>query len=405
MNAVESPTPLFGYGDVMEEMGYRHPIDPNNIEASAKFLPKEWLTETPPEHEFCVNPLVPMGAVTLLVGHGGTGKSLLALKMAVHIALGLKIVGAETNGGKVAYISLEDSEDIVRWRMFKLFNKLPEDVRQRADELAEKLMIIGRYGLRTHMAVNNGRNITAAPIAEELSALLKEHEIKSVFVDTFIRTHTLQENDNAQMGALLVAFEQVVKEAGCAVVLIHHLPKSADNKSHAAARGASAITDNARSAMLLKIMGDKDANEFAGEDIKLAVSEGRLIELTHDKHNYSAPHPRQYLEMRDGVLLEVFPSKDPHSALEQRYMELYAWWEDKFNRRPLAKSNIGDAQAKEIRPAGTSYGKGSYQNALQAAVDDGYAVKVPAPADGSTNSKAEYYTLFSLEDDSSLILQ
>ena len=34
----------------------------SDIAESAKFLPKEWLIETPPEHEFCVNPLVPLAS-------------------------------------------------------------------------------------------------------------------------------------------------------------------------------------------------------------------------------------------------------------------------------------------------------------------------------------------------------
>ena len=367
---------------------------------TGEFLPKKWLTETPPEYEFCVNPLLPIGAVTLLNGHGGTGKSLFALKMAVHIALGLPIIGAATNGGNVAYISLEDSGNIVRGRIFKIVNDLSATIRQRAiDEITTKLMIIDRYGLQTHMAVNESGNIITAPIADELAILLKGHEIKAVFVDTFIRTNTLNENDNAQMGALLVAFEGIAKEAECSVVLIHHLPKGSDNKTYAA-RGASAITDNARSAMLLEKVNEDDANKLAGEDIKFAVLDGRLISVTHTKHNYSAKHPIHYLEMTmDGVLHEVFPSTDSRSALEQRYMELYRWWNTEFKRHPLTKNNIDDTTVKKIRPAGTAHGKETYKKALQAAVDEGYAVKVSAPPGGSKNPSADYYELSSPDDD------
>ena len=341
------------------------------------YLPVKWITETPQEQEFCVNPLVPIGAVTLINAHGGTGKSLFALKMAAHIALGLPIVGAETNAGKVAYISLEDSENSVRNRIFKTFNSLPEEAQQRIEELTTKIMIIDRYGIQTHMAIHEDGNIVTSPIARDLSKLLKENEITCVFVDTLIRTNGLNENDNTQMGALLVAFEGIAKEAKCAVVLIHHTAKSSSDKNNGskyAARGASAITDNARSALLLE---KKD----------------ELIKIIHVKHNYSAQHPAQYLEMtEDGVLIEASPCFGINFTVSKRYKELYEWWENAWGRKELTQTNI-DQNTEKIRPPGSKYGKNVYKDALSWAVDKGYVKKVPAPEDRSKNPKAMYYIL------------
>ncbi len=363
---------------------------------TGKFLPEEWLTEAPPEHEFCVNPLLPIGAVTLINAHGGTGKSIFALKMAVHITLGLPIVSAETNGGKVAYMSLEDPENVVRGRIFNIVRMLSPDVHERIGELTSKLMIIDRYGLQTHMAINGVGNIVTAPIAHALSGLLKDEGIKCIFVDTFIRTNTLNENDNAQMGALLVAFEQIAKEVGCAVVLIHHLPKGSENKAYAA-RGASAITDNARSAILLEIVSEKGADKFSETHIKAAALAKKLIKVTHTKHNYSAEHPEQYLVMENGgILVEAFATAECRSAHEQRYQEIYAWYESEWDCKPLTKTNI-EQNITRIRPANANYGKEKYKEALNWAVSEGYAKQVPAPVGGSRNSQATYYTLSSME--------
>ena len=345
--------------------------DTNQI--AGTFLPMEWIEETPPEHEFCVNPLVPIGAVTLLNAHGGTGKSLFSLKMAMHIALSLPIIGAKTNGGKVAYMSLEDSENVVRNRIYKTVKALPGDAQKRMDELTSNVMIIDRYGLQTHMAINNAGNIITAPIAHALSTLLQENNITCLFVDTFIRTNTLNENDNAQMGALLVAFEQIAKESKCGVVLIHHIPKSSDNKAYAA-RGASAITDNARSVLLME---KKDGQ----------------IKIEHIKHNYSAQHPDQYLEMsEDGVLMEALPSIGISFLQKKRYQELYDWWEKVWGMTYLTKTNIDD-NVDKIRPSSSQYGKNVYKKALDWAVEEEYAKKVPAPDNKSKNPNATYYTL------------
>ena len=148
--------------------------------------------------------------------------------------------------------------------------------------------------------------------------------------------------------------------------------------------------------MLLSKAGG-DADKFAEEELKAAVVDGRMIQLTHTKHNYSASHPMQYLEMRDGTLLEVFPSEDSRSADEQRYMELYAWWTTKFNRRPITKTNI-DEHYTAIRPAGTKHGKEAYKKALQAALDYGFAVEADPPPGASKNPNTKYYALYSLEE-------
>jgi hypothetical protein len=357
-----------------------------------------------------VNPLVPIGAVTLLIGHGGTGKSLFALKMAIHIALGLEIIGAKTSGEKVAYLSLEDSEDIVRDRMFKIFKALPEK-QQRIDELTnDKIMILDRYGLPTYMAEKNYGNITTPPFVKSLSLLLNEHKIKCLFVDTFIRTNPLNENDNAEMGRLLVTYEGLAQKAECGVVLIHHLPKVSLNKSYSA-RGASAITDNARSALLMQIVPKDKAKNIKNEDIKTAIGEERLISVTHTKHNYSTEHPNRYLMMtKDGIFKEIssasLPVSDPastdpepDSVIKQLYKQLYDWWVNVRESKPLARGNINDTNAKIIRKSSTrGPGKERFKEALDWAVENKYAELTSPPKDGSNNSNTKYYTLNPLKE-------
>ena len=370
------------------------------------FLPKDWLTSTPPKHEFCVNPLVPIGAVSLLNAHGGTGKSLFALKMAIHIALGLPFIQAETKAGKVAYMSLEDSVTVVQNRIFKIFRALPKK-QQRIDELASNIMIIDRYGLETHMLRNEISNNAPAPITEALTLLLKENEITCLFVDTFIRTNTLNENDNAEMSRLLVAYEGIARNAECGLVLIHHLPKFTVNRSYSA-RGASAITDNSRSALLMQVVQKGEVGKFTEEKIKDAVLQGRLIEVSHIKHNYSGAHPKQYLKMtKNGILLEAFPKSlpsflpdsDPSLVQRQRYKELYACWVNIWKCRHLTENyivqNVGDINSL----ANTDYKKRPYIGALYWAIDNKYANEVPHSEVKNPHPNAKYYTLKNFEDE------
>lgn len=364
----------------------------NNNTIQGVYIPLEWFETEPPAQEFSIEPLTPIGAVTLINAHGGTGKSLLALKMAIHITLGISILGAVTNGEKVAYMSLEDSEDILRRRIYKLIQDLSKEVQDRLQELNDRLMFIDGYGKEMHVAQYNQNNVKITGIVKKLIELLKKENIKTLFVDTFIRSHTLNENDNGQMGAVLVAFEKIATEARCAVILLHHLPKGSENKSYAA-RGASAITDNARSSILLERVDSRDESKFSESNVKTAVIEGRLVRVTHTKHNYSAGHPEQYFEItKDGGLIECFPSSDDRSSSEQRLMELYNWQKNEFNSKPITKTNI-DMSVNQIRPDGTNYSKWVYRKALDWGTENGYVKKVPAPDKGSKNTNAVYYII------------
>lgn len=73
---------------------------------------------SPPQ--FALDPLVPAGLVTLLAAHGGAGKSILALSIAAHYALGRSWAGFTPAGGRVLFATLEDSADLVMWRLRKI---------------------------------------------------------------------------------------------------------------------------------------------------------------------------------------------------------------------------------------------------------------------------------------------
>lgn len=61
-----------------------------------------------PEREWLVPDLIPARNVTLLYGDGGTGKSLLALQLAVAVALGRSWLGLPVKAGNALFPSAED---------------------------------------------------------------------------------------------------------------------------------------------------------------------------------------------------------------------------------------------------------------------------------------------------------
>jgi len=355
------------------------------------WLPENWITEKPPEQEFCIYPLAPIGAVTLMNAHGGTGKSLLALKMAMHIAIGKDILGASTNREKVAYLSLEDPSEILRSRIYRIMRDMIKNDFNCIDNIKERLMIIDRYGIPTLIAERKDENIRDTETTISLIDQLLTYNIKCLFVDTLIRTHNLNENNNAHMGTLLAKYEKIAKEAGCAVILLHHLPKGNENKAYAA-RGASAITDNARSSMLLDKVSIRSASALKDDSMLEAATEKRLIKVTHTKHNYSKQHPDQYFEIsEDGTPKEIIPKADETAIIKRRYSELYHWYSTKWRKELIVEDNI-KSHYQSFRPS-KGIGHRRYFVALRWAIENGYAEKVKAPKGESKNPRAEYFKL------------
>ena len=90
------------------QMGYR----------TSRFFPASDLHGQPvPEREWLVPDLIPHRTVTLLSGDGGTGKSLLALQLAVAAATEGRWIGRDVTPGGVVYLSAEDDRDELHRRL------------------------------------------------------------------------------------------------------------------------------------------------------------------------------------------------------------------------------------------------------------------------------------------------
>lgn len=63
---------------------------------------------------------LPQGEVTLLAGHGGAGKSMIALHLAACVALGRPWCGLATERRRALYLSAEDRADVLHWRLARI---------------------------------------------------------------------------------------------------------------------------------------------------------------------------------------------------------------------------------------------------------------------------------------------
>lgn len=242
------------------------------------------------------------GTVGALFAPGATSKSFLALQVGIGISSGMDMLGLGIERtGRVVYMGLEDRDDILHHRAYAIGQRLSTEAREAA---AKRFDILSLYG--------DGLDIMAADDSNAIVEYCRDSRL--IIVDTFSRAHRLDENSNSDMARALSRLEWITRETGAGLLFLHHISKgsrrSDDGGDQHAARGASALTDNARYAAALAKMSAGLAEQMVDRDISAMVvgedGRGRYVQMTIPKNNYAAPiNDRWYRRGAGGVLEPV----------------------------------------------------------------------------------------------------
>lgn len=230
-------------------------VDISNIEHAAIRPPR-----------FVVERIVPAGHVTLLGGHGGAGKSILALAIAAHVAAGVPWAGLAVEGGPALYVSLEDPGELVRFRLRRVIAACGLE----ATSVTERLRIVdgtSAGALMTEHASFGTRSLIETPALAELRALVCDASL--IVVDNASDAFMGNENARVQVRMFLRTLADLSRPYDAAVMLLAHIDKNAarfgsNGNSYS---GSSAWHNSARSRLAL-IHG-----------------KGNVIELRHEKSN------------------------------------------------------------------------------------------------------------------------
>ena len=219
---------------------------------------------------------------------GGTGKSMLALHLAFSLAdTSCKynfypIVTKETTRGKVTYLSLEDPQDVLEYRI-KAITQHIEDYNT-IDTISQNLFIYPLYG--TGFQLFNEKGELNNKVYKNLLELGKNSRL--LIIDTFRRLHNFDENNNGAMSELLSILETICNQTGTTILLLHHQNKSAineKNNSQTAMRGASTLVDNARLVINLSTLSEKEAEKYKIQKDRRK----EYVKVSYAKVNYSRP--------------------------------------------------------------------------------------------------------------------
>lgn len=239
--------------------GMAAPIEatPFRLRAGADIPPRRWLYDK----------RLVSGYVALTVSPGGLGKSTLVICEALAMASGKALLGKRPSRPLTVWIFNGEDDAL---ELERRVTACAEHYGLTAEAVGNRLFVdSGRDGPLVLATQGRDGPFLHESRAEALIAELKRREVDVLIVDPFVTTHSVSENDNTAINAVVGLWREIADRSGAAVEIVHHAQKAAIQNGGdlgiAQSRGASALIDGVRSARFLVPMTQDEA-ERAGLD-------------------------------------------------------------------------------------------------------------------------------------------
>ena len=193
----------------------------------------ETLMTTPMEPlKFIVSGLIPQG-LHILAGSPKIGKSWLSLWICLQVAKGEKVWDFETTKNEVLYLCLEDSFARIQNRLFEITDEAPPTL---------------------HFAIMS--DVIGNGLENQIENFIKEHPDTGLIVIDTLQKVRSNASANANPYAAdyddINALKQISDRNKIAIVLVHHLRKTADSDPLNMISGTSGIAGGADSNFVLQ---------------------------------------------------------------------------------------------------------------------------------------------------------
>ena len=272
----------------------------------------DWTSE-PTEREWLSPDWLPSGRVSMLTGHGGTGKSLLSLQLAATVASGAppskstrrgKGIMPMTDGSKGCapmVVGREGPVVIATWEeeaseTLRRLDTLPETgngaVRERLQGRLHVLDLAGRGALWGPLEQGHRDTVaTLTQVGGELETYVRKIKPRLLVIDPVAGAFGGNENDRAAVRAWLAHSNDLAAAVGCAVLLIAHPPKGPQADVY------SGSTDWRNGVRSLWSLSPQEVNQYKrGSRQKARPAEG--IALTLEKSNYARAGRKAWVRFR-----------------------------------------------------------------------------------------------------------
>jgi RecA-family ATPase len=164
---------------------------------------------------------LPRGVVSMLGAHGGTGKSTVALMLALCADLGRPLFGVPVEQGPALFVSLEDSENVVRHRLAGICKAWHIDPQQ----LRRVRIVDGTNNPELFTAEGRGAGYVTA-VFDELRELVQTGHFSLVVIDNASDAFGADEIQRVQVRAFIRGLASIAAAHDAAVLLLAHVDKN-----------------------------------------------------------------------------------------------------------------------------------------------------------------------------------
>ena len=293
------------------------PVDYLNIVRASQFAS----LETPTRRFLDARELIPMANVTSIYGDGATGKSLLALQLAMAVATGAPWLGRPVEHGNVLYFSAEDDEIETHIRLKEICAAEGIDLSQ-----ASGLQIALLAGQSAVLAEEDGKHATMKPTAlfAALERRLASSVSRLVILDNLADIFAGNENARPLARQFIGMLRGLAIRYDCAVVLLAHPSMSGINNGTGSS-GNLAWGNSVRSRLYLRRVLSQDGQTIMEDD-------PCMRELDTKKMNYGPSGSSIRLRWEDHRFVAVDEPRndngDPFAQslkAERVFMHLLRW--------------------------------------------------------------------------------
>jgi hypothetical protein len=205
---------------------------PTETESHVLVTAPEFIAATTEDINWLVNRVIPKGGNGFIVAVTKGRKSWSAVDLLISMALGEPWLGfGVPNPVRCALVTREDTPSLTAWRMGHLFR----GKRAKHPELLETNLYVNSRAQTSQFMLDNPAQVA------ELVAEFRKRRIEFAVFDVFNVMHSVDENDNTKMRAILQELSNIQTEVGCSIGVVHHFGKIESASLVQRMRGASAI--------------------------------------------------------------------------------------------------------------------------------------------------------------------
>ncbi|QGH71322.1 replicative DNA helicase [Yersinia phage vB_YenM_636] len=225
--------------------------------------------------------------LSLITGSGGSGKSMLTIKMAMALALGIPALEGHkdwftpTKKGKTVFFIGEDDREIYIKRLKRLVKARGLSQEDLLHILANVYFVtLDKHDVR--LIKQEGGSLERTDMVKIIGDTIRACDARLAVFDPLNRFNGAKdENDNATTNMFIGAVREVCSRAKCAILLVHHSGKGDSSN----ARGASSLVDGVRTHIAVSTLYHMKKGK---QGVERLPSDRDYICITMEKSNHTA---------------------------------------------------------------------------------------------------------------------